>query len=87
MPKHKHLWDTYRFPGFLPEHTWFGIFGDPRARVLRLMRRGKKLFAVPVASSIVLSTTGRSAEFRLVLQRYADLPGRGDRSGLLLPVR
>ena len=65
MPKHKHLWDAYRFPGFAPEHTWAGIFGDPRARVLRLIRRGKKQFAVLVASAIALSTTGRPAGFAI----------------------
>jgi len=63
MPKHKHLWDAYRFPGFSPEHIWSGIFGDPRARVISLFRRGKKLFAVPVACFIEVSTTGRPAGF------------------------
>jgi hypothetical protein len=61
MAKHKHLWDAYHFPGFSPEHTLSGIFGDPRARVIRLIRRGKKPFAIPVVSSIALSTTGRPA--------------------------
>jgi hypothetical protein len=65
MAKHKHLWDAYRFTGFLPEHTWSGIFGDPRARVIPLIRRGKKLFAVPVAFFIVPSTTGRYAGFAI----------------------
>jgi len=63
MQKHKHLWDAYRFPGFSPEHTWSGIFGDSQARVIRLIRRGKKQFAVPVVCSIALSTTGRPAGF------------------------
>jgi hypothetical protein len=65
MQKHKRLWDAYRFPGFSPEHTLSGIFGDPRARVIWLIRRGKKQFAVPVASSIALSTTGRPAGFAI----------------------
>jgi hypothetical protein len=65
MQKHKHLWDAYRFPGFSPEHTWSGIFGDPQARVIRLIRRGKKQFAVPVACSIALSTTGRPVKFAI----------------------
>jgi hypothetical protein len=67
MQKHKRLWDAYRFPGFSPEHTLSGIFGDPRARVIGLGRRGKKLFAAPAASSIVPSTTGRSAGFAICL--------------------
>ena len=65
MPKYKRLWDGYRFPDFSPERTWFGIFGDSRARVIRLIRRGKKQFAVPVASSIVSSTIGRPAGFAI----------------------
>jgi hypothetical protein len=63
MQKNKRLWDLYRFPGFSPEHTLSGIFGDPRVRVMGLIRRGKKLFVVPVADSIMPFTTGRSAWF------------------------
>jgi len=65
MAKHKQLWDAYRFPGFSPEHTWSGIFGDSRARVIRLIRRGKKRFAVPVAFFIAPSTTGRPVGFAI----------------------
>jgi len=65
MQKHKRLWDAYHFPGFSPEHTLSGIFGDPRARVIVLIRRGKKLFVAPVASSIIPSTTGRPAGFAI----------------------
>jgi hypothetical protein len=63
MRKNKQLWDLYRFPGFSPEHTLSGIFGDARARVIGLIRKGKKLFVVPVAASIIPSTTGKSAGF------------------------
>ena len=42
MARYRRLWDTYRFPGFRPQHTVSGIFGDPKARVIRLVRRGKK---------------------------------------------
>jgi hypothetical protein len=63
MQKHNQLWDLYRFPGFSPEHTMSGIFGDPRARVIGLIRRGKKRFVVPVAASIIPTTTGKSAGF------------------------
>ncbi len=40
--KARRLADTYRFPGFRPLETVQGIFGDPRARVITLVRRGKK---------------------------------------------
>ena len=47
MRKTKRLWDAYRFPGFTPEHGVSGIFGDPKALVIKLRRRGKKRFAGP----------------------------------------
>jgi hypothetical protein len=40
----KRLWDAYRFPGFMPETKVSGIFGDPKALVIKLRRRGKKRF-------------------------------------------
>ena len=67
MRKNKQLWDLYRFPGFSPEHTLCGIFGDPRSRVIALIRRGKKLFVAPVAVAIMPSTTGKSAGFATCL--------------------
>jgi transposase len=35
------LW-VYCFPGFRPEQTVCGVFGDPKARVIKLHRRSKK---------------------------------------------
>jgi hypothetical protein len=63
MPKHRRLWDIYRFPRFHPSNTVLGIFGDPKARVIRLIRRGKKQFVEPAALSIIPSTTGRFAGY------------------------
>ena len=63
MHKHKRLCDLYHFPGFSPEHTLSGIFGDSRAWVIGLIRRGKKLFVAPVAASIAPTTTGKLAGF------------------------
>ncbi len=40
--RRRRLWDTYCFPGFRPEKTVRGIFGDPKARVITLKRRSKK---------------------------------------------
>ena len=45
----KTLSDSYRFPGFTPQRTVIGIFGDSNARVIRLTRRGKKQFVASVA--------------------------------------
>ena len=33
--KRKRLLDTYRFPGFRPEDVLKGVFGDPKARVIK----------------------------------------------------
>jgi hypothetical protein len=53
----------YRFPGFRPEHTVSGIFGDPKARVIQLVRRGKKRFVASVALFITRFTTARPEGF------------------------
>ena len=62
MGKHKRLWDLYRFPGFSPEHTVSGIFGDPHARILGLVRRGKKRSVEPVVRFIIPFTTEKFEE-------------------------
>lgn len=46
MKKHKRLWDSYRFPGFYPQATVKGLFGDPHSLVIKLKRRGKKRYVV-----------------------------------------
>ena len=51
MRKHRRLQDAYRFRGFRPVSIVRGIFGDPKARILRLERREKKLCVVPVTCS------------------------------------
>ena len=62
MTKSRKLLDVYRFPGFLPEPSVTGIFGDPKARVIRLVRRGKKQYAEPADCLIPHSTIERSEE-------------------------
>ena len=63
MRKHRRLHDAYRFPGFRPVSIVRGIFGDPKARILRLERRGKKLSAAPAGRFTEPSTTTRSVSF------------------------
>jgi hypothetical protein len=53
----RRLWDTYRFPGFRPEPTVVGIFGDPVARIIRLRRRAKKRAAASVGGRIEAGMT------------------------------
>jgi len=57
MEKTKRLLDEYEFPGFRPRAGIAGIFGDPRARVIRLERRQKKHPVGYVEQPIGVSTT------------------------------
>lgn len=63
MVKKRGLLDAYRFPGFRPRATIKGIFGDPKARVIRLERRQKKRHAAFAAHLTGVFTTGRRAAF------------------------
>ena len=57
MKKRQRLRDAYRFVGFRPEEYVHGMFGDPRARVVVLIRRSKKLSAAAVAECNRVGTT------------------------------
>src|SRR3979411_3548176 len=57
----RRLWDTYSFPGFRPEQTVRGVFGDPKARVITLKRRSKKRLVVVAVTFRWGGTTARSA--------------------------
>ena len=59
MKKNKKLLDAYTFPGFRPQAVVKGKFGDNKARIIRLVRRQKKLFAVVAERSIRLFMTGK----------------------------
>ncbi len=63
MRKLRRLDDAYRFIGFRPESTVRGIFGDPKARIVRLLRRGKKRTAEPVGEVSEPSTTARPVAY------------------------
>lgn len=55
--KPRRLADTYTFPGFHPLVYVQGIFGDPQARLITLVRRRKKLSAARVVRRIGPGTT------------------------------
>ena len=55
--KKQRLLDAYRFSGFRPEEKVRGVFGDPLARVVTLVRRSKKRPAGRVAGCIRGGTT------------------------------
>src|SRR5260370_4959694 len=59
--RRRRLWDAYSFPGFRPQPTVHGIFGDPKARVITLNRRSKKRPAAVAITSRWAGTTERSA--------------------------
>jgi hypothetical protein len=63
MRKNKRLTDAYHFPQFNPHQMISGIFGDPKARVIKFTRRGKKQFAVSAVERIDLFMTVRSDWF------------------------
>lgn len=61
MAQFTSLRDFYAFPGFTPNATIQGVFGDPFAAVVTLRRRPKKLSAANAAFPIAPSTTRPSA--------------------------
>lgn len=66
MRKRQTLSELYHFPGFRPRKTVNGIFGDSNARVIKLSRRGKKLFAasaVQLIGPLVIVETVWSATY------------------------
>ena len=52
MRKRQTLSELYHFPGFRSRKTANGLFGDSNARVIKLSRRGKKLFAASAVQHI-----------------------------------
>jgi hypothetical protein len=65
--KRKRLLDAYRFAGFRPVPELRGVFGDPQARVITLVRRSKKHSAARAVERIEDGTTagyGRYATCR-----------------------
>jgi hypothetical protein len=63
MRKKRRLTDAYHFPPFTPQQTVSGIFGDPKARVIRFTRRQKKQSADVAGRHTGPSTTANSAWF------------------------
>src|SRR6516164_3072958 len=61
----RRLWDTYVFPGFRPEQTVRGIFGDPKARVITLKRRSKKQLVDVAVAFRWGGTIARSAMYAI----------------------
>lgn len=72
MRKKRGLRDEYRFPGFYPKAGIQGMFGDPKARIVTLVRRQKKQFVVLAELFIGVFTIERGDEFGIY---PAGMPG------------
>lgn len=73
MRKKQALSDLYQFPGFRPKKTVCGLFGDSNARVIKLSRPGKKLFAASAVQHIgppVIVETALSVTYPVVTPGY-----------------
>ena len=60
--KNRQLRDAYRFPGFVPQAAVHGVFGDPKAVIVKLTRRRKKRCAVAVVNGVAVTTITESSE-------------------------
>jgi hypothetical protein len=65
MGKKRRLLDEYQFPGFRPMSKIQGIFGDPKARIIRLERTQKKQHAVAAAPYIAVITTRQCDRYEI----------------------
>ena len=62
----RRLRDAYRFPGFRPVDDLRGVFGDPYARVVMLVRRSKKRRAGRADGSNPAGTIEGSGAFEIL---------------------
>ena len=60
--RQRRRWDAYAFLGVRPQPTVRGVFGDPKARVITLLRRSKKRSAAAAAGCSRVGTIAGSGE-------------------------
>jgi hypothetical protein len=63
--RQRRLWDAYAFNGFRPQPTVRGVFGDPKARVITLVRRSKKRSAAAAVEFTLGGTTDARGAFAI----------------------
>ena len=61
----RRLTDAYAFPGFRPRTKVRGVFGDPKARIVTLVRRSKKQSAAFANWGSRDGTTGGRVTFAI----------------------
>jgi len=67
MRKKRKLLDEYQFPGFRPRAEIQGVFGDPKARIIRLKRTQKKRYVAVVEQYAEAITTRRYGGYGICL--------------------
>jgi hypothetical protein len=67
MNKKRGLLDEYQFPGFRSMPDIQGIFGDPKARIIRLKRVQKKRCAATAAPYTIAIMTRRYGRYETYL--------------------
>ena len=89
MRKQRRLEDAYRFIGFRPEPRVRGIFGDPKARIVRLLRRRKKRSVRPVGGGSLTASfyDQKPVAPRSFVRRHAGLPRARGSPRVLLALR
>ena len=65
IKRRRRLWDTYAFEGLRPSPIVRGVFGDPKARVIALVRRSKKQSVAAAGRCTEVGTTAESARFEI----------------------
>lgn len=68
----RRLTDSYRFPGFKPCERILGVFGDSKARIVRLERTGKKLSAAAVVQHTTVIMIARKGAFAICHQEILE---------------
>ncbi len=58
MGQQRRLQDVYQFAGLRPLATVRGVFGDPKARIVVLVRRRKKRHVASAGAGTAVTTIG-----------------------------
>jgi len=86
MGKRRRLLDEYQFPGYRQRVDIQGVFGDPRARVIKLERVQKNGFWLLWCGLAELLRQESTADMGSVMQGCPDLSGGGGSPRMLPEV-